>query len=127
MLADDIGRWILENHEGARSEWQLTGWKTREDGTRGVDVTLASLDRTFVFDERRWIVDYKVIEPGGSRDVKSFLDEKLELYREQLETYGGLLTVIDEERPIELGLYFPLLGRSIWWRPGESRTRDRAW
>ena len=39
--------------------------------------------------------------------LEAFLDQEQERYREQLETYGRILRLL-EDRPIRLALYFPL-------------------
>ena len=110
-LADPRGRWILAPHDGARSEFALTG----EIGGRVVSVVV---DRTFIEDGVRWIIDYKTSAHTGG-DIEAFLDNERERYREQLERYARLMAEMDP-RPIRLALYFPLLSA---WRehqnPGE--------
>ncbi|MCG6965704.1 MAG: PD-(D/E)XK nuclease family protein, partial [Chromatiaceae bacterium] len=98
-LADDTGRWLLGPHPEARCEWPLT---LNAESTRHYVI-----DRTFVDqDGVRWIVDYKTGEHlEGDRDA--FLDREQERYREQLETYGRIVRLL-EDRPIRLALYFPL-------------------
>lgn len=108
VLSDEDGRWILDGpHETAASEYGVAG---RLDGR---PVT-AVMDRTFV-DERgvRWIVDYKTgTHEGGDR--AGFLESERERYREQLERYARLMSVM-EDRPIRLGLYFPMLRELVDW------------
>jgi len=54
------------------------------------------------------IIDYKTgAHTGGGLD--EFLDREQERYRQQLEPYASAMSKM-EERPIRLGLYFPLLG-----------------
>ena len=66
------------------------------------------IDRTFVgADGQRWIVDYKTSSHQGA-DVAGFLDREQERYRTQLKRYAAIMRMIDE-RPVKLGLYFPLL------------------
>jgi len=66
------------------------------------------IDRTFIdADGTLWIIDYKTSRHEGP-DVNAFLDQEQERYRPQLEKYGVLLQNCDN-RPIKLGLYFPLL------------------
>jgi hypothetical protein len=76
------------------------------------------MDRTFIdADGVRWIVDYKTSahEGGG---VEAFLDREQERYRDQLERYARLMA-LREDRPIRLGLYFPLLAGWREWAPGD--------
>jgi ATP-dependent exoDNAse (exonuclease V) beta subunit len=100
-LEDKRGRWLLGSKREAHSEWRLTGLL---DG-KLVDV---AIDRTFV-DENgvRWIVDYKTGAHEGG-DLEEFLDREQERYRVQLEQYAALVCMLDN-RPLKLGLYFPLL------------------
>jgi ATP-dependent helicase/nuclease subunit A len=100
-LDDSRGRWLFAvDHADAASEWALAGW----DGDAIVHLTL---DRTFVADGVRWIVDFKTSTHEGA-DVEAFLDREVERYRGQLERYAKLVAVLDA-RPIRLGLYYPLL------------------
>jgi len=108
-LAAERGRWVLGAHAQARVELRVTGTLTGE-------IVSVAMDRTFV-DERgtRWIVDYKTgVHEGGS--VEEFLDRERERYRPQLERYAALMRGMDD-RPIRLGLYFPLLGGWREWAP----------
>ena len=97
-LADPRGRWALEAHPGARSEYRL-----RIASPAGVKLVV--IDRTFVDGEgRRWIVDYKTSVHEGA-DPERFLDRELERYRPQLAGYAA---AFPGER-VALGLYFPLM------------------
>ncbi|MCY4339126.1 MAG: UvrD-helicase domain-containing protein, partial [Gammaproteobacteria bacterium] len=101
ILADPKGQWLLAAHKEEQSEYALSG-------VYGGTVVNIVIDRTFV-DEAgvRWIVDYKASR-HESRDVEQFLDLQQERYRAQLEKYAAVLAALDQ-RPIRLGLYFPLL------------------
>ena len=67
------------------------------------------LDRTFIENGTRWIIDYKTSSHGGG-DLKGFLNNEAERYREQLQRYRNAVA-INEDRPIRTALYFPLLDR----------------
>jgi ATP-dependent exoDNAse (exonuclease V) beta subunit len=100
-LADERGRWIFDpRHGDARSEWGITGV---DDG----EVVHVVLDRTFVAEGLRWVVDFKTGTHEGS-DVEGFLDSEAERYREQLQRYGRLLAAM-EGQPVHLALYYPLV------------------
>jgi ATP-dependent exoDNAse (exonuclease V) beta subunit len=106
-LRDPKGRWILGAHAEADSESQITGL---------IDGKLYEIvmDRTFVDESGvRWIIDYKTSAHQGG-DLEAFLDSERERYREQLERYARLMVQRDD-RPIRLGLYFPLLGEWREW------------
>ncbi len=109
-LRDERGRWILnERHRDSACELALSG--VIEDR-----VLRVVIDRTFV-DENgtRWIIDYKTGGHEGG-DVDTFLDSEQLRYQQQLERYAGLIRLQDE-RPIRLGLYFPLLQAWRTWEP----------
>jgi ATP-dependent exoDNAse (exonuclease V) beta subunit len=108
VVTDPRGRWLLDPaHRCARSEFALTG----VDGGALVNVII---DRSFVdADGVRWIVDYKSGRHEGG-DAEAFLDREQQRYREQLQRYGRLMSVL-ESRPIRLGLYFPALGGWREW------------
>jgi hypothetical protein len=115
-LSDARGRWLFEHaHTDARSEHALSAWI-------GGRLATSVLDRTFV-DERgtRWIVDFKTgVHEGGARE--RFLDEEVERYRPQLDRYARLMRRLDE-RPLRVGLYFPLLRAWREWEPTTSADR----
>ena len=106
-LRDPRGRWILDRHEDAACELSIAGI---------VDGALCEvvIDRTFI-DENgvRWIIDYKTGQHQGG-DLENFLENEKQRYQEQLERYARLMVQRDD-RPIRLGLYFPLLSEWREW------------
>jgi ATP-dependent helicase/nuclease subunit A len=107
-LRDPRGRWVLSRHEDAASEFPIAGWI-------GDELFQTSIDRTFVDDNGvRWIIDYKTSEPANGENIENFLESEKERYREQLERYARLMAQ-REDRPIRLGIYFPLLGEWREW------------
>jgi ATP-dependent exoDNAse (exonuclease V) beta subunit len=108
VWADPTGRWIVEPRPEAASELRLTL-------RNGDELEHLELDRTFVDDGVRWIVDYKTGRHLGA-DIEEFLDSEVERYRNQLERYAWAMHATDR-RPIRVGLYFPLLGRFRDWTP----------
>jgi ATP-dependent exoDNAse (exonuclease V) beta subunit len=107
LLADPRGRWCFDpGHAEAMSEWALAGW----DGSGLAHITI---DRTFVSEGERWIVDFKTGTHEGA-DREAFLDRERERYRDQLERYAKFVRALDA-RPIRLGLYHPLLGGWREW------------
>jgi ATP-dependent exoDNAse (exonuclease V) beta subunit len=101
-LRSERGRWVLGSHDEAVCEWELSG-------VVGGDIYSRKLDRSFVVDGIRWIVDYKT---GGEQD----------LYQLQLDQYAELVSRLDH-RPIRLGLYFPL---NDGWREWDATTARQA-
>jgi ATP-dependent exoDNAse (exonuclease V) beta subunit len=107
-LVDPRGRWILQAHPEAQNEYSLTGL----DG--GQLYTIA-MDRTFIADGVRWIIDYKTSAHEGS-DPEAFLDNEVVRYKEKMDRYARILKK-QEPGPIRIGLYFPLMRG---WREWES-------
>jgi ATP-dependent exoDNAse (exonuclease V) beta subunit len=110
VVEDSRGRWLLSrDHEDAYNELALSGL---------VDGRLVSvaIDRSFVDDSgTRWIVDYKSGRHEGG-DPTAFLDGEQARYAAQLERYARLMSAWDQ-RPIRVGLYFPLLRGWREWTP----------
>jgi len=110
-LSDERGSWLLsQRHQQSEAEFPVTVVK-------GSEVSHLIIDRTFV-DETgvRWIVDYKTSahEGGG---LEEFVENELERYGGQLETYREAMLAIEPDREIRTALYFPLLGLFREHRP----------
>jgi ATP-dependent helicase/nuclease subunit A len=105
-LEDSGGRWLLGAHAEARAELTLT-LRT------GAALEHIRIDRTFVDDGTRWIVDYKTSQHEGGEE-EAFLASEVQRYAPQLERYAHALHALDG-RPVQLCLYFPLLGRLRSW------------
>lgn len=101
-LASKQGRWILEDHQDARCEYAITA--VLDQRPRSL-----VLDRTFIDNGTRWIIDYKTSSHSGG-DLEGFLENEAERYREQLQRYQTAIAMT-ETRPIRTALYFPLLDR----------------
>ena len=105
-LTDARGRRLFaDRHEDAHSEYALAG-------AVGDRIEHVSLDRTFVAEGMRWIVDFKTgMHEGG--DPRGFLDREVARDRPQLERYARIMQHLDT-RPLMLALYFPLVEEG--WR-----------
>ena len=100
-LEDEKGRWTLQPHAEAASELPLS--LQQEGRTRSLII-----DRSFVYEGDRWIVDYKTSRHEGG-DLEGFLDEEERRHSPQLERYR-LAMQERESRPIRIALYFPWHG-----------------
>lgn len=99
VLSDPTGRWLLEGHEEAACELPISGVIDGEP----VSVII---DRTFVANGERWIVDWKGgRHAGGSLDA--FLEAEAERHSAQVRRYARLVSGFDD-RPIRMGLYLPM-------------------
>ena len=103
VFEDARGKWILTSHEDAHSEYTLTFFQDNRY-IRNV------IDRTFVDDGIRWIIDYKTgTHKGGGKNLEIFLDSEVQRYRQQLNRYENVLKKYGEKLPVKKALYFPLL------------------
>ena len=108
-LNDARGRWLLAPHAESAAELRVSIF---DEGV----IHHCSIDRTFV-DEHgtRWIVDYKTGTHEGA-GVEAFLDRERERYQARMNRYARYFRAV-ENRPIRLGLYYPLLGGWREWEP----------
>jgi hypothetical protein len=99
VLRDPRGRWLFDpSHDDAQSEWALAG-------IDGGDIVHVVLDRAFVAQGERWIVDFMTGTHEGA-DPEAFLDAEIERYRPQLARYARIVAALDP-RPVRLALYHP--------------------
>ncbi|QGX40415.1 UvrD-helicase domain-containing protein [Permianibacter aggregans] len=110
-LQDETGRWLLRQQ--GRQEWALTS----EEGEL---LSRHVIDRSFVADGERWIVDYKTLH--SDEDLEAMLNKRVREYQLQLERYASVLRR-HETLPLRLALYFPLQQRCYAWRPGQTPER----
>ena len=66
------------------------------------------MDRTFVADGWRWIIDYKTARPDASEQQSEFTARQVERYRGQLLRYERVARAAFGH-PCRLGLYFTAL------------------
>ncbi|MDX2480892.1 MAG: UvrD-helicase domain-containing protein [Desulfuromusa sp.] len=101
-LTSPRGQWILHDHSEPGCEIPLTGIVHGK-------LIHAIIDRTFVVDGCRWVIDYKTSTPkDGETDVE-FLHREAAHYREQLDAYVQLLVLQLDNFPIRAALYFPVI------------------
>ena len=100
---DSQAKWILSpEHKDAHSEYSLS-----EVTTKGIRKHI--LDRTFVDNGVRWIIDYKTSSPTGT-SVEAFVEAELEHHGPQLKRYEKLFS--HRLEPVKSGLYFTSL--QLW-------------
>jgi ATP-dependent exoDNAse (exonuclease V) beta subunit len=106
-LQSPQGQWILKSRESASNELQIESL-----GDDNTQVRKKIIDRTFIEDDVRWIVDYKTktIASETSPDEAS-LRQVAESYRQQLESYAILFA--DEGLRIQLAIYFVHIGQLV--------------
>ncbi len=103
-LSSPEGRWLLAPHPQAASECALASAAAQGSASDTSDTsspTLHVLDRTFIHEGRRWIVDYKTADPD-SADPSA--------WQAQLQRYSALF---DDGLPVQLALFFTHSGRLL--------------
>ena len=103
-LESEAGRWILAQENEAAAEQAWSSRDTRDGEAVAVNHVI---DRIFVTDGYRWIVDYKTVRTPAT-DQNTFLAARAAEYRPQLERYASLFTA--EALPLRLAIFFPLQG-----------------
>jgi ATP-dependent helicase/nuclease subunit A len=108
-LEDERGRWLLSPHPDHRSELALSAVI---DG----ELQHVRIDRTFIDNGTRWLIDYKITEQLGS-DPQRFVQMQVEKYRPDMQRYARVLRAMDAggsgraPQPVRCALYLPLLGQ----------------
>jgi ATP-dependent exoDNAse (exonuclease V) beta subunit len=94
---------VLKQRDTAASELALmkVSRGVTEGNPRG-NTALNVVDRSFVADGVRWIIDYKTAQPGEP------LATHAERYRPQLERYAELFG--EESLPIRAAIFYAALG-----------------
>jgi len=104
-LASAAGRWVLQSRPDSAAELavaRLTGEHDREN------VATHIVDRCFVEDGQRWIIDYKTTQLN---DADMALTGHAERYRHQLERYASLFEA--EGLPQRLAIFYAAHGRLV--------------
>ncbi|UTA46362.1 UvrD-helicase domain-containing protein [Simiduia sp. 21SJ11W-1] len=101
MAQSDTGRWLL-NPNHAHSATELALWEPKAQGAKQWVI-----DRTFVDQGVRWVIDYKSSLPGTNQTLGEFAAEQATRYQGQLMTYARLARQLGPEA-VKVALYFPL-------------------
>jgi ATP-dependent exoDNAse (exonuclease V) beta subunit len=113
-LEDKRGRWLLSPHEEDRCELKISALM---DGR----LEHVRVDRTFIEDGTRWLVDYKITEQLGG-DRERFITMQEEKYLPDMKRYVRALHGFDS-RPVRCALWFPLLSE---FREVEAEQSDEG-
>ncbi|HAZ78680.1 MAG TPA: DNA helicase UvrD [Porticoccaceae bacterium] len=103
MINDPKGKWILHSHSGGDCELSLSFFHA-ETQTVGTSV----IDRTFVENGTRWIVDYKFTSQNDTESQDQFVSKQIAHYQGQLQHYARLFHAMAPE-PVRCALYFPMM------------------
>ena len=99
-LSSEAGQWVLKNHSQAVSELSLMQATEAE-------VKKHVIDRTFVENDTRWVVDYKLT----NLEVGLELKQAAEVHRPQLSRYASLFA--SEGLPIKTAVLFLSIGQLV--------------
>lgn len=100
-LSSSRGRWILFPHQNHQSEMPVSGLI---DGV----LVHAVIDRFFVAEGVCWVIDYKTSQPAPNEPLDKFYSRQMEQYKNQLDKYAQLITLVKIDMPVRTALYFPL-------------------
>lgn len=101
-LSSESGRWVLTAHPEAAAEQAWT--------SRCGDVAVNQvIDRVFIADGCRWIVDYKTVRLADISPAA--LKVQAASYRAQLQRYAALF--VSSPVPTRLAVFFPLQGELV--------------
>ncbi len=70
------------------------------------------IDRTFIREGKRWIIDYKNSQPRDDQSLEAFFEQEKQKHAVQLQQYAELFKEM-ENLPQQLALYFPRLCRLL--------------
>jgi len=114
-LGDPVGRWILSPRTFAASEQALNVASPGASGLRVDRTFLAGAQPLLPGEGHIWIVDFKTTLQG-SRSDEEFEATEIAKYKAQLEAYAALRRSLPNgDLPIQLGLFYPLLPRLLYW------------
>lgn len=100
-LSSEDGQWVLKTRDQANVELGLTNVQNGE-------VENHIVDRTFIEDNIRWIIDYKTVALPVDASQEA-LKSAAENYRTQLETYASLFE--NEGLQVKCAIFFMHIGK----------------
>jgi len=110
LLNEDKARWILQNiYEESSCELRITNHK---EGFQEEFI----IDRTFIDDGTRWVIDYKTSQPHKEETIISFKNRMKTEHQEKLEHYASLFTSLGSE-PVRYGIYLTAIQEFVEFLP----------
>lgn len=102
VLDDKENYWIFDRDlEQAESEYAIS---THIDGKPSIRI----IDRTFIHEGKRWIIDYKTSAPKPEQSESQFIAEQKVAHKSQLDDYARCFANM-ENIPQQKAIYFPRL------------------
>ncbi|MDR0588367.1 MAG: UvrD-helicase domain-containing protein [Burkholderiales bacterium] len=108
IYQDTEHHWIFDaSHQDAQNELALT------IAAEPRQYSLKRIDRTFIREGVRYIIDYKITQPESPNlNLEAWLDNEVNLYRDQLRGYARMFQR-REAGSVKALLYFPLVQRLV--------------
>ncbi|MBL0075896.1 MAG: UvrD-helicase domain-containing protein [Rhodocyclaceae bacterium] len=109
-IASADGQWVLARHEDDAVELALSTTVLSDDEQLTGGVSTKVVDRSFVDNGTRWVIDYKTADLGSSADAAS-LRQHAEYYRQQLEQYAALFQA--DGLPVREAIFYLAHGKLV--------------
>ncbi len=109
VISDSQNQWIFD-HRLESAECELSCYYSANK----IEIKNYVIDRTFIYENKRWIIDYKSSEPKENQSTSDFLNEQKALYRKQLNNYSKVFSGLEDNEQI-LAIYFPSIQSMICW------------
>ena len=110
-VTDNSICWLFDPAlEGSACELPLSRL-SRRSGDQWIENRV--IDRTFIFEGQRWIIDYKTTTPETDREQTGFIERKSEEFKPQLRVYKRLFRTLDPGTPVKTALLFTALPRLV--------------
>lgn len=107
---DHDNLWIFDNTlEDSYCELALA-YKHVDTNCKDDNFKYVVIDRTFIKDGTRWIIDYKTSAPDEHQDMNTFLQQQAKLHLEQLQNYGLCFRGLEDKKQ-QSALYFPKIAK----------------
>lgn len=103
--ANKQGQWILQFRASAANELPIMH---KQGGGNYQTLKTNIVDRTFIENGVRWVIDYKSSEPVPNQSRDEFIQQEITKYTEQLRRYQRCFNDMGAE-PVRVALFFPLL------------------
>lgn len=113
QLSRDIVRIAQQLLQSSNARWLLSS--QRQDAACELELIdaindkLYIVDRTFIDDGKRWIIDYKTSQPFAEESLEAFFQREAAHYQPQLSKYANLFQTMEPATPVVTALYFPLI------------------
>jgi len=97
-LSNSKALWLLDNsHESSQCEISFSA-------IVGDEIKVCIIDRTFIENGYRWIIDYKTATPHSNESTAIFETRMIHEHSEQLDSYASILLNVGDE-PVKCALY----------------------